>query len=268
MQAKIKKTVEEKYGGVLPINTPEQIAKRKEQFKNQGFVEQVLEKRKETCLEKYGVDHHMKSEVGKEAVKAAMQEKYGVDYPLQSEIVAEVPKPEVTVPEITAEIPKPEVTDPEITAEVPKPEVTVPEIVAEVPKPEVTVPEIKKVQSDENELPTILTKLKDIENKLGETKETEPTISEPNIPVLENTQPQVTASKGGVSIEEPTLKMSDQGIVNIGKGIDRLNDLYVSGTTFPLTILTVFPSGVFTYFTSPAVAGAFPVVGLVPVPVF
>ena len=89
MQAKIKKTVEEKYGGVLPINTPEQIAKRKEQFKDQGFVEQVLEKRKETCLEKYGVDHHMKSEVGKEAVKAAMQEKYGVDYPLQSEEVKE-----------------------------------------------------------------------------------------------------------------------------------------------------------------------------------
>lgn len=89
VQAKIKKTVEEKYGGVLPINTPEQIAKRKEQFKDQGFVEQVLEKRKETCLEKYGVDHHMKSEVGKEAVKAAMQEKYGVDYPLQSEEVKE-----------------------------------------------------------------------------------------------------------------------------------------------------------------------------------
>jgi hypothetical protein len=89
VKEKAKKTIEQKYGGVLPINTPDQISKRKEKFKNQNFVEHVLEKRKETCMEKYGVDHHMKCDIGKDAVKAAMQEKYGVDYPLQAEEVKE-----------------------------------------------------------------------------------------------------------------------------------------------------------------------------------
>lgn len=89
VKEKAKKTIEQKYGGVLPINTPDQISKRKEKFKDQNFVEHVLEKRKETCMEKYGVDHHMKCDIGKDAVKAAMQEKYGVDYPLQAEEVKE-----------------------------------------------------------------------------------------------------------------------------------------------------------------------------------
>lgn len=89
VKAKAKKTMEEKYGGVLPINTPDQIAKKKEQFKNPNFVKKVLEKRKETCLEKYGVEHHMKCDAGKEAVRTSMQEKYGVDYPLQAEEVKE-----------------------------------------------------------------------------------------------------------------------------------------------------------------------------------
>lgn len=87
VKAKAKKTIEEKYGGVLPINTPDQIAKKREKLKDPNFVEKVLEKRKETCLEKYGVEHHMKCDAGKEAVKASMQEKYGVDYPLQAEEV-------------------------------------------------------------------------------------------------------------------------------------------------------------------------------------
>ncbi len=89
VKEKTKKTIEEKYGGVLPINTSEQIAKRKQQFKDKEYVDEIIKKRKETCIEKYGVDHHMKCDIGKEAVKAAMQEKYGVDYPLQAEEVKE-----------------------------------------------------------------------------------------------------------------------------------------------------------------------------------
>jgi hypothetical protein len=81
---KVKKTCLEKYGEILPINSKINIEKRREQFQDEEFKEQWLQKHKETCLEKYGVEHHMKSDISKENQKKAMQEKYGVDHPYQS----------------------------------------------------------------------------------------------------------------------------------------------------------------------------------------
>ena len=41
-------------------------------------------RRKEKCLIKYGVEHHMQLDSVKEKQKSVMREKYGVDYPMQS----------------------------------------------------------------------------------------------------------------------------------------------------------------------------------------
>lgn len=43
-------------------------------------VQEMLSKRKNTCMEKYGVDHHMKSSIGKLNHKQSIQEKYGVEH--------------------------------------------------------------------------------------------------------------------------------------------------------------------------------------------
>jgi len=52
----------------------------------------VKNKRKETCLEKYGVDNPSKSESVKFIVKETNRNKFGVDYPLQSNEILEVYK--------------------------------------------------------------------------------------------------------------------------------------------------------------------------------
>lgn len=82
---KIKKTNMEKYGTAMPVNSKENIEKRKEQFKNEEFKTQWIEKHKKTALEKYGVDHPMKTQEVQNRQKEVMQEKYGVDYPYQSQ---------------------------------------------------------------------------------------------------------------------------------------------------------------------------------------
>lgn len=84
IQEKVKKTCLEKYGTELPLNSEVNIQKRREQFDDKQFKEQWSQKRKETSLKKYGVEHHMKSDISKENQKKSMREKYGVDHPFQS----------------------------------------------------------------------------------------------------------------------------------------------------------------------------------------
>lgn len=87
---KVKKTCEEKYGG-MPMNSQEHIEKRKEKFKDAEFKKQWIEKHKQTSLEKYGVEHPMHLESTKEKQKQTMREKYGVNHPYQSpEIMAKM----------------------------------------------------------------------------------------------------------------------------------------------------------------------------------
>jgi len=87
---KVKKTCEEKYGG-MPVNTKERIEERKLKFKDENYKKQWLEKRKKNSLEKYGVEHPMHLESTKEKQKQTMRENYGVDHPYQSpEIMAKM----------------------------------------------------------------------------------------------------------------------------------------------------------------------------------
>ena len=93
VRAKMKATIDERYGGVLPMNSKEAIESRKQQFEDPNFVEQRNQKRIATSIERYGADHHMKTDEGKNTQKEAMIAKYGVEHPLQSpDIVAKMLK--------------------------------------------------------------------------------------------------------------------------------------------------------------------------------
>ncbi len=71
VKEKMKTTCLEKYGVEHPMQS-----------------EEVKEKSKATCLENYGVEHPMQSEEVKEKYKATCLEKYGVKHPMQSEEVS------------------------------------------------------------------------------------------------------------------------------------------------------------------------------------
>lgn len=85
---KVKKTCEEKYGG-MPMNSQEQIQKRKEKFQDENYKQKWVEKHRNTSLKKYGVEHPMHLESTKLKQKQTMQEKYGVDHPYQSPEIME-----------------------------------------------------------------------------------------------------------------------------------------------------------------------------------
>ena len=55
-------------------------ATRRMKYNGRNESIESTEKRKQTCLKKYGVDHNMKSEIGLAKYKAGMQKKYGVDF--------------------------------------------------------------------------------------------------------------------------------------------------------------------------------------------
>ena len=84
VQIKIAATIDERYGGVLPMNSQKAIESRKQQFEDPNFIEQRNQKRIKTSIERYGAEHHMKTEEGKNTQKEAMIAKYGVEHPLQS----------------------------------------------------------------------------------------------------------------------------------------------------------------------------------------
>jgi hypothetical protein len=91
VQAKVKRTCMERYGSTLPINSQDNIEKRREKFQDEEYKRKWVEKHKQTSLERYGVEHPMLTEAVREKQKQTMQEKYGVDHPYQSpEIMAKM----------------------------------------------------------------------------------------------------------------------------------------------------------------------------------
>ena len=84
---KIRKTCLKKYGTEMPMNSRENIEKKREMFKDEEFKKQWIEKHRQTSLERYGVDHPMHLQETKERQRQTVQEKYGVDHPMQAEEV-------------------------------------------------------------------------------------------------------------------------------------------------------------------------------------
>lgn len=84
VKEKVKKTCVEKYGSSMPMNSKENIEKRKELFKDENYKKQWVEKHKKTNLERYGVDHPVKLESIRNKQKQTLKENYGVEYPYQS----------------------------------------------------------------------------------------------------------------------------------------------------------------------------------------
>lgn len=88
---KVKRTCVERYGSTLPINSQDNIEKRREKFQDEEYKRKWVEKHKQTSLERYGVEHPMHSESVKEKQRQTMQENHGVDHPYQSpEIMAKM----------------------------------------------------------------------------------------------------------------------------------------------------------------------------------
>jgi TnsA-like endonuclease N terminal len=81
---KIKQTNTKRYGNSCSMNRPDLIEERRKKWEDAEYVADIIEKRRQTSLDKYGVDHHMKSQEVQEKQKQVMQEKYGVDHPLQN----------------------------------------------------------------------------------------------------------------------------------------------------------------------------------------
>jgi hypothetical protein len=89
VKEKVKQTNLERYGATTALNLPENLEKRKALFEDAEFVKKRTEKHKQTCIEKYGVEHHMHTDELKEKVKNKNLEKYGTVAPLQNpEILA------------------------------------------------------------------------------------------------------------------------------------------------------------------------------------
>jgi len=82
---KQKQTNLERYGSTAAFNTPENLEKRKQLFEDPEYVRKRTEKHKQTCIEKYGVEHQMHVDEVKAKVKTTNMERYGVEVPLQNE---------------------------------------------------------------------------------------------------------------------------------------------------------------------------------------
>jgi len=58
---------------------------KKEQFKDPEYLKAMLDKKKKTCMEMYGVEYPMQCEQGKNNLKQAIMDKYGVEYYQQTD---------------------------------------------------------------------------------------------------------------------------------------------------------------------------------------
>lgn len=88
IKEKIKKTNLEKYGTTLAMNSKENIIARVEKmFGTEEATKNIVEKRKQTSIKRYGADHIMKTQEGKERVLEVFQEKYGETHPMKVEEV-------------------------------------------------------------------------------------------------------------------------------------------------------------------------------------
>ena len=88
VREKMRQTCLEKYGVTCVLNTPENMATRlDEMFGTPERTQKIVDARKETFREIYGVDHPMLDE----GVKNTCLDRYGVDVPLKSpEILAKM----------------------------------------------------------------------------------------------------------------------------------------------------------------------------------
>ena len=80
---KRKATCVEKYG----VDNPAKLDKNKQILRdraNTDFYEKRQEKIRQTCLNKYGVDNVAKSEISKQHSKETCMKKYGVDHPMKT----------------------------------------------------------------------------------------------------------------------------------------------------------------------------------------
>lgn len=92
VKEKIKKTNLERYGTECSLNTKELIEKRSQKYEDKEYVAKVVAKRRRTSMEKYGVDHPMKTEEVKKRQESVIMEKYGVAHPLQNAEILEKAK--------------------------------------------------------------------------------------------------------------------------------------------------------------------------------
>lgn len=91
VKEKIKQTNLERYGATTALNIPENLEKRKALFEDVQFIKKRAEKQRQTCIERYGVEHQMHINEVKDKVKTTNVERYGVEVPLQSpEILSKV----------------------------------------------------------------------------------------------------------------------------------------------------------------------------------
>ncbi len=71
------------------MNTPERVKERSDKLQDKEYREEVTNKRRQTNLEKYGVDHPMKTQEVQEKQKEVLRKNYGVDNPSQSPEIRE-----------------------------------------------------------------------------------------------------------------------------------------------------------------------------------
>jgi len=86
---KAKQTNLGRYGTTVAMNQPHLIKERSDKFNNNEFLAQWNEKHKQTCLERYGVEHPMHLEEVKEKQRETLMEHWGVGIPLRSEEILE-----------------------------------------------------------------------------------------------------------------------------------------------------------------------------------
>ena len=88
---KVRKTNLERYGVVCnsQLKSNQKMVKEKWQSKTEDEKNLIVNNRKETCLEKYGVDTYTKTEEYKIKSKETWMERYGVENPSYSEDVRE-----------------------------------------------------------------------------------------------------------------------------------------------------------------------------------
>ena len=88
---KVRKTNLERYGVVSnsQLKSNKKMVKEKWQSKTEDEKNLIVNNRKETCLEKYGVDTYTKTEEYKIKSKETWMERYGVENPSYSETVRE-----------------------------------------------------------------------------------------------------------------------------------------------------------------------------------
>lgn len=81
---RMKVTNQERYGVDNIFKDPTFIARRKEMFADEEWVQKADAARKKTCIEKYGTEYYLQSDACRLKTKQTCLEKYGVEHSSQS----------------------------------------------------------------------------------------------------------------------------------------------------------------------------------------